>query len=82
MPFPASNSKSMRYGFLKDASFHPQPNFYPCVLRLKFYQVGQFKDFRFVLILIPFLLAGPRLFNDVTHCRFRPRIPKVCVMGL
>ena len=71
----------MRYGFLKDASFDPQSNFYTCILHLEFYQVGQFKDYRFLILLICFLLAGPRLFNNVTHCRFWPRIPKVCVMG-
>ena len=71
----------MLYGFLKDASFDPQSNFYTCILHLKFYHVEQFKDYSFLLILISFLLAGRRLFSDVTHCRFRPRIPKVCVMG-
>ena len=71
----------MRYGFLKEASFDPQSNFYTCILRLEFNQVGQFKDYRFSLKLIYFLLAGPRLFSHVTHCRFRPRIPKVYVMG-
>ena len=71
----------MRYGRLKDASFHPQPNFYTCILRLEFYPVGQFQDYRFLLILISFLVVGPRLFGDVTHCRFRSRIPKVCVIG-
>ena len=52
-----------------------------CILGLEFYQVGEFKDYSFLLILISFVLAGPRLFSDVTPCRFRPRIPKVCVMG-
>ena len=60
----------MRYGILKDGSFHPQPNFYTCILRLEFYQVRRFKDYRFFLILIFFLLAGRRLFSDETHCRF------------
>ena len=60
----------MRYGVLKDASFHPQPNFYTCILRLDFYPVGQIKGYRFFLILISFLLAGSLLFSDVTHCRF------------
>ena len=52
----------MRYGFFKDASVDPQSNFYTCILRLEFYQVGQFKDCRFLLILISFPLAGPWLF--------------------
>ena len=67
----------MRYGFLKDASFDPQSSFYTCILRLEFQQVGQFKDYRFLLILISFLLAGPRLFNDVPFFRLRPQIPIV-----
>ena len=71
----------MRYGFLKDASFYPQPIFYTCILRLDFYPVGNITGYRFLLILIFFLLAGPRLFSDVTQCLFRLRIPKVCVMG-
>ena len=71
----------MRYRFSKDASFHPRSNFYTSILRLEFYQVGQFKDYRFLLILIWFLLADVRLFSDAPHCRFRPLIPKVCVMG-
>ena len=72
----------MRYGCLKDASFDPKSNFYTCMLRLEFCQVGRFKDYSFLLILISFLSAGPRIFSDVTHCRFQPRIPKVCVMGV
>ena len=40
-----------------------------------------FKDYSFLLILISFVSVDPRVFSDVTHCRFRPRIPKVCVMG-
>ena len=71
----------MRYGFLKDMSFDPQPNFYKNNLPLEFYQVGQFKDYRFSLILIFFLSADPQLFIDVTHYRFWHRIPKVCVRG-
>ena len=71
----------MRYGFLKDASFNPQSIFYTCTLHLQFYQVVQFKHYRFLLILISFLSAGPRLLSNVTHYTFRPRIPKVCVMG-
>ena len=71
----------MLYGFLKDASFYPRPNFHTCILRLEFYQNGKFNDYRFLLILISFLLAGARLFRDVTQCRFRPGIPKVCLMG-
>ena len=71
----------MRYGFLIDASFDPQSYFYTCILRLEFCQVGKIKDYRFLLILISFVLAGPRLFSAVTHCRFRPGIPEVCVIG-
>ena len=71
----------MRYGCLKDASFDPQSNIYTCILRFEFCQVGKFKDYRFSVILICFLLAGPELFSDVTHSHFRPQIPKVCVMG-
>ena len=52
-----------------------------CILRLEFYQVGQCKDYSFLLILISYVLAGPRLFSDVTPCRSWPRIPKVCDMG-
>ena len=48
----------MGYGFLKDGSFDSQSNFYTCILRLEFYQVGQFKHYRFLLILISFLSAG------------------------
>ena len=70
----------MRYGFLKEARFDPQSNFYTCILRLKFHQVGRFNDYTFSLILLCFLLAGPQLFSDVPHYHFRPRIPKVCVM--
>ena len=70
----------MYYGFLKDASLDAQSDFNTCILHLEFYQVEQFKDCSFLLILITFLLVGPRLFSDVTHCRFRPRILKVCVM--
>ena len=77
----ASDSKSMRYGFLKDASFDPQSNFYTCVLRLEFCQVGKIKDYRFLLILNSFLLVSPRLFSAVTLCRSRSRFPEVCVMG-
>ena len=80
LTFSASNSKIMHYGLLKDASFDSQENFYTCILRLEFCQVGKFEDYRFLLILISLFLAGPRLFSDVTHCRFWPRIPKVCVM--
>ena len=58
----------MLYGCLKDASFDPRSNFSTYILRLEFYQVGQFEDYRFLLILISFLLAGARLFSDVTHC--------------
>ena len=72
----------MRYKCLKDASFDPQSNFYTCILRLEFCQVRKFKDYRFLLMLISFLSAGPRVYSDVTHCRLRPRIPKVCVMGV
>ena len=67
LPFSNSGSKSVRYGFLKDANFSPRPNFYKCILRLEFYAVVQFKDFRFFLVLISFFLAGRRLFSDVTH---------------
>ena len=61
----------MRYGRLKDASFHPKPNFYTCILRLEFYPVGQFQDYRFLLILISFLVVGPRLFGDVFGLGFQ-----------
>ena len=71
----------MRYGLLKDASFDPQSNFYTCIVHLEFYHVGQFKDYRFLLILISFLLAVLPPFSNVAHCRFRPRIQKVRVMG-
>ena len=52
------------------------------IIPSEFCQVGQFKDYRFFLILISFVLADPRLFSDVTHCRLRPRIQKVCVINV
>ena len=72
----------MFYGCLKDSSFDPQSNFYTCILPLEFYEVAEFKDYSFLLILISFVLAGPRLFSDVTPCRLWPRITKVCVIGV
>ena len=45
-PFLALDSKKMRYGFLKDAIFYPPPNFFSCILRLEFYAVVEFKDYR------------------------------------
>ena len=68
----------MRNGFLKDASFDPHSNFYKFILLLEFYQVRQFKDYRFLLMLTSFVLVGSRVFSDSSHCRFRPQIRKVC----
>ena len=56
-------------------------NFHSCVSRVEFYRVAQYVDLIFLPISIFFLLAGPRAFSDAPPWRFRPRYPKLCVMG-